>query len=114
MTTKNCLTCPLKSATAKWFYGTGLAVLLSIASWGFYEYRNFFVFKNLAVDDISEQKILLNEIKKAVEIGNKENLQRDIKLELWMTRIDQQLKDRNEKLVGLCKELKLDDERISQ
>ena len=39
--------------------------------------------------------------------GNKENLQRDIDLKLWLTRLDQKLNDRTETITSKYKQLNL-------
>lgn len=75
--------CILKSTTAKAIYIIGIPVLIGFLSWAFTEYRDFYSFKKESSNDIAEQKILLKEIKSAVDL-----------IELQTARIDQKLRDR--------------------
>lgn len=98
------LKCPLKSNVAKWLYGTGITVLIGIFAWGGNKFEKFIEFKSVSENDIAELKAVVKETKLAVEKGNKENLERDHRLEKWMVRLDERLNDRNEKLVSIFKD----------
>ena len=97
MTAKNYLCKILKQET---IILAILSVLTAAITWFASSWRDYHVFRNSVINDIAELKIITKETKLAVETGNKENLQRDIDLKLWMTRLDQKISDRNEALIS--------------
>ena len=97
MTAKNYLCKILKQET---IILAGVSVLAAAVTWLASSWRDYHVFRNSVINDIAELKIITKETKLAVETGNKENLQRDIDLKLWMTRLDQKISDRNEALIS--------------
>lgn len=86
--------CILKSTTAKAIYIVGIPMLIGFLSWAFFEYRDFYTFKKESSNDISEQKIMLKEIKDSVD-----------KIELQTARIDQKLRDREEALIRIGRQI---------
>ena len=110
MTAKNYLCKILKQEA---FILGGVSVLAAAVTWLASSWRDYHVFRNNVLNDIAELKIITKETKLAVETGNKENLQRDTDLKLWMTRLDQKLNDRNETLTSVYKQLDLTQRRSS-
>ena len=92
MTAKNYLCKILKQEA---FILGGVSVLIAVVTWLASSWRDYHIFKSCVIKDIAELKIITKETKIAVETGNKENLQRDIDLKLWMTRLDQKMNDKH-------------------
>jgi hypothetical protein len=104
MTAKNYLCKILKQET---IILAGVSVLAASVTWLASSWRDYHIFRNSVLSDIVELKIITKETKIAVETGNKENLQRDIDLKLWLTRLDQKLNDRTETITSKYKQLNL-------
>lgn len=91
MTAKNYLCKILKQETV---ILAGVSVLVAAVTWLASSWRDYHLFRNNVLNDIVELKIITKETKIAVETGNKENLQRDTELKLWLTCLDQKLTDK--------------------